>query len=164
MGVEGHHKLCGRHAGPHTEVEAVATHHPPQEQVETLAGAPRRRSRKEVAHAGPLGNATSICMRQIERECSPRETVERRSDVFDSSAVTLEKKPFDGSGLFDHLLHHPDESHEIDTADPPVDDRLELASFARGFELSDIARGLVTHHGENPLDRLQHTGYTAEGQ
>ena len=49
--VERHDQLRRRHARPDAEIERVAAHHPAQEQIQPLAGAARRRPRKEVADA-----------------------------------------------------------------------------------------------------------------
>src|ERR1700730_2412478 len=47
--VEGNHELRHRHPGPEPEIHAVgAPHHPAQEEVEALAGAPALRVRQQV--------------------------------------------------------------------------------------------------------------------
>src|SRR5882724_5580884 len=52
--VEGNHELRHRHSGPEPEIDAVGPpHHPAQEEVEALAGAPACRvmARKSGAHS-----------------------------------------------------------------------------------------------------------------
>jgi hypothetical protein len=38
MRVEGHDEHRRRHAPPHAEIERIAANHPPQKQVQALAG------------------------------------------------------------------------------------------------------------------------------
>jgi hypothetical protein len=76
--------------------------------------------------------------------------------------MALEKKPFNRIGLVCHLLHQPDKSYQIHASNPPVDDRFELAGFAPGVEPANVPSGLGAHHGQHPLDRLQHARDPAE--
>jgi hypothetical protein len=57
--VERHDQLGRRHVCPQAEVDGIAAHHPPQEEVQPFAGAARRRPRKEVRDAG-TGRAASV--------------------------------------------------------------------------------------------------------
>jgi hypothetical protein len=53
VGVERNDEARGGNALPRPEIHTVASHHPPEKEVQPLAGAPVRRPREEVRDTGP---------------------------------------------------------------------------------------------------------------
>src|SRR5262245_13629709 len=94
VGVERYDEAGRRDTRPHAEIERVLAHHPAQEQIQTLAGRPYRRTRKEIADAGtprhpPVGRP------EIERERTRREAVERALNVHGRGLVTPSEERLD---------------------------------------------------------------------
>ena len=164
MGVERHHQARRRQLRPHRHVDGVLAHHPAQEQVEPLAGAARRRPRKEVGHAGAGGTAASVGRRQIGGEGAGREGVERGVHVGRRRIVAGHEEPFNRAVLAQHALQDDEQRHQIAATDPAVHERRQHRTLNGRVEGADKRRRARTHHAQQRLHRLQHARHAPEGQ
>ena len=153
--------LDGGNVRPDPEIDRIAADHPAQEQIQPLARASARRAREEVARRRDAASgchtpgADSVC----ERARGKR--FERAGEIGALGIVTLEKERLDRS-LLQHALKDEDERGEIVALRPAMDDRLEVARLPSRIERAHVRRGRRPHHGEQPLDRLQHARDTSE--
>jgi len=163
--VERDDQLRRRHARPDAEIERVAPDHPPEEQIQALAAAARRRPREEVADAGTSfrrPRRAAVHRFHVERQGARRKAVERPFHIVGVGIVPLEEESFDRAGAFDHLLHHPEQRGEVGAARPSVHEVTKARGVAARIERADRARRLRTHGREQALDRLQHAADAAE--
>jgi hypothetical protein len=93
VGIEGNDQLGGRDTRPDAEIQLVVPNHPAQKEIESLASAPGRGTRKEIADARSSRYPPVGCS-QIQRERPGRKTIQRSFDVLGRGIVALDEKPF----------------------------------------------------------------------
>ena len=119
MRIQRHHELGPVDPRPGSEVDMVTPNHPPEVEIQTLAGAPIGRSGKEVPD--PLAcRPAAIHTTEVNLTGTGAEIVKGRADVFSVRAVSAEKKPFDRTRRLDHVTQDDKERDKITPTDPPV--------------------------------------------
>jgi len=161
--VERHDQLRGADRRPHAKIEGIAPHHPAQEQIQPLAGAPRRRSRKEEGHTRPAWH-TPVDRSQVEFHRSSREPVERRTHIFGGRIFAFGEEPFDRSPAIEHLVHQPHQGHDVFGSRPAMTDAGKRATIARRLESAHVFGRTIAKDGHESLDRLEHARDAAERQ
>ena len=162
--VERHDEPGRGHARPHAEIQRVAAHHPPQEQIEPLAGAAGRRAREEIAHAVALPLERTVCRGHVQLERSNRKAVERVRDVGGGWVVAFEEEPLDRARTVDHLLDDPQQRDDVRSANPAVHEPGERLPLSDGIERAHVGRRPIADDRQQPLDRLQDARHPAEGE
>jgi len=102
MRIERHHELRPIHTRPDAEVDTIPPNHPAEVEVETLAGAPIRRSGKEVPDPTACRRVT-IHRTEINVARTSTEIVKGRSDIFSRWLVSTEKELLDRACRFNHV-------------------------------------------------------------
>ena len=153
----------GRHAAPDAEVEGVPPHHPPQEQVQPLAGAAGRRPREEVATPGRRGARPYAA-----RRSSASARVEKRSSAGPTSGAAgsspSRKNPSIDPAALEHLPQHPQQRDSRRRASSGARAPRNRGASADGIERANVGRRPRPHERQQPLDRLQHARDAAERQ
>ena len=160
MRVQGQDELGGKGPPPHAEVDAVSPDHPPQVEVQPLAGAPLSGRGKEVAHAGVSRQAPSpIDAGGVEGEDPAREGGESGTDVLVLGGEALGEERFHRSVRRAHLPDEGEQARDVAPRHPSVAERPQPPRGVRRVELVDRGRGAGTedreHGGDAPLD-LEH--------
>jgi len=151
------------HERPRSKVDLIASNHPTQKQIETLAGASGRRPGEEKTDACPLWHS-AVSGAEIRFERASRECVERRPDIRGHRIVTRNEEALDGARFAKHPLQDEQQRHEIATSDPAMDDGIDRCSIACWVEAPHEPRRMRTHGREERLDRVQHARDAAERQ
>ena len=144
VGVERHDQFGGRHARPHPEVDFIGAHHPAEKQIQALAGAAGRRTRKKIADTRALWD-TTVGATDVEGERTGRKTVECGSDVFVLGRQPLDEEALDAAVPLEHLAQDPEQGGDIHSADPPMHHLPKLRMRRRGIELTHKHRWMRSH-------------------
>lgn len=139
---------------PRSEVNRIAANHPPQEQIQALARAARRRSWEEITDTGAFGNA-AVCGTDIGLEGTSGERFERRADVGRRGIVAIDEEALDRPGLPQHALQDEEQRDEIAPANPAVDERIDSRAMCFRIECAYERRRVRTHDREQRFDRLE---------
>ncbi len=161
--IEWNNQLGGRHARPDAEVDLVRPHHPAQVEVQAFARAPRGRTGKEVAHAGPARHP-SVGAADVERQGASREAVERGADIFMLVRQAFDEELLDASVAIEHLAQNPEQRDQVNAARPPVHHRAKLGVRGVGFEASHEGGRMRSHDPEQRGDRVDDARDAAERQ
>jgi len=151
------------HECPRSKVNFVTPNHPAQKQIEPLARASGRRTRKEVTDAWPLRHS-AVSGTKIHVQRASGKGVEGWPDIRGCDIVACNEEALDGAFLAEHSLQDEQKGDEVPTPDPAVDHRIDRRSIAFCLEAPHEAGRLRPHGREERLDRVQDTCDAAKGQ
>ena len=165
VGIERNDQLAGRKRRPDAEVYLVGADHPAQKQIQPLARAARRRSRKEVTDTGTLGHAP-VGAADVQGQCP----ASRSCRAPDRCLSMPGPVPFDEEMLrccpgCSSICRRIQSSATRSTpARPAVHHRAQLRMWRRRIEPTHEFRGMRPHDPEQRGDRVQHARNAAERQ
>ena len=163
MYVERNDETRRRYAGPHTKIDAVATHHPAQKQVQPFARASRRWPCEETVSAcWPA--LMPIHPRDIQLPRALAEAVEARADVRGVWRIAVEEELLQRSGGLQHLSEDPENRRQIAAAGPAMSKRFQSDGIAFRLEMPNEVRGGRSHHAQQRVNGGQDAGHAAVGQ
>jgi hypothetical protein len=149
--VERHDQLARRHTRPDAQIDLIPPDHPAEEQIEPLARAAGRGTRKEVTHSRP-GRYATIRAPDIERQGARRERIERGADVLRVVPQTLDEERLQRSGGVHDLAENPEERDQIRSAGPAMHHRAQLRVRITGIEAAHVVRRAGAHDGQQRVD------------
>ena len=125
---------------PGSEVDVVAPNHPPQVEIQSLAGAPVRRPGKEVPDSLTCRRAT-IHTTNVDPTRAGAEVIKRRANVFSFRAVSREKEVLDRASGVNHVTQHHEQRNEIASTNPPMAKDPDRSMASARIELAHEGRG-----------------------
>ena len=163
MGVERNDEPGRGHQCPRSEVDGVAPDHPPQKEIQPLAGAPLRGTREEITDAWTLWNA-AVCGRQVGLQRAHRERLESQPDVRCGQVIARHEEPLDGPRFPQYPLQDEQQRDDVASPDPAMHERIERCAMTCRIERPDKRRRPRPHHRQQRFNGLEHAGDTAERQ
>jgi hypothetical protein len=142
------------HQCPRSKIDFVVPNHPTEEQIEAFARTAGGRPREEVTDTGAFRHS-AVSRTEIHIEGASGKRVERRPHVRRRPIIACDEETLDGARFTKHPLKDEHQRNEIATANPPVDDRIDVRSIATRVEAPDEAGRVRAHGRQQRLDGVQ---------